>query len=93
MFGMAPWALSRLEPIFGEDVNVFRPERWLESEETNKSFEKVDVTYGSGYCVCLGKEIALMETYKSVVEVSGARLRLGMRNLLNGKYFDSFLEL
>jgi cytochrome P450 len=69
--GMAPWALNHSKAVFGEDESVFRPERWLESEEENKYYEKIDVTFGSGYCVCLGKNIALMETYKTVVEASG----------------------
>jgi cytochrome P450 len=67
---MAPWAASHSKEVFGEAVHVFRPERWLENEEKNKFWEKIDVTFGSGYCVCLGKNIALMETYKAVVEVS-----------------------
>lgn len=30
--GVNPWVSSRRRDVFGEDVNVFRPERWLEVE-------------------------------------------------------------
>jgi cytochrome P450 len=70
--GMAPWAVNHSKEVFGEDAHIFRPERRLENEEKNKYWEEIDVTFGSGYCVCLGKNIALMETYKTVVKVSSS---------------------
>jgi cytochrome P450 len=67
--GMAPWALGRRKETFGEDVEIFRPERWLENEGHRREWERSDVTFGSGAWVCLGKNLAMMEICKVVVEV------------------------
>jgi cytochrome P450 len=68
--GMAPWAVGRRREVFGEDVEVYRPERWIEAgEEGRREMEKADVTFGAGYCSCLGKNLALLEIYKGIVEV------------------------
>lgn len=34
------WVLHRDRDIFGEDADVFRPERWLEDEEEAKTMER-----------------------------------------------------
>jgi cytochrome P450 len=49
------WALGRNQDVFGEDVDTFRPERWLESREKCKAYEKADLTFGAGMTTCLGK--------------------------------------
>jgi cytochrome P450 len=67
--GMAPWALGRRKETFGEDVEIFRPERWLENEDRRREWKRSDVTFGSGSWVCLGKNLAMMEICKVVVEV------------------------
>lgn len=56
--------------MYGEDADLFRPERWLESEERSREWERMDVTFGAGYCSCLGKNVAMVEVCKVVVEVS-----------------------
>jgi cytochrome P450 len=67
--GINSWCIARNPAIYGEDVNVFRPERWLESEEQTKYYERVDISFGAGYTQCLGKNIAIMEIQKVVVEL------------------------
>jgi cytochrome P450 len=67
--GMAPWALGRRKETFGEDAEIFGPERWLEDEDRMRGWERSDVTFGSGAWVCLDKNLAMMEICKVVIEV------------------------
>lgn len=70
--GYAAWAVQRNKKVFGEDAEVFRPERWLES--SGKALELMmkahDYTFGYGKWGCLGKNVALMELDKVFFEVS-----------------------
>jgi cytochrome P450 len=66
--------VPRLKSIWGEDADVFRPERWLEAEAEGKERVKflntvIDLIFGGGKYQCLGKRIALMELNKILVEV------------------------
>lgn len=66
-------SMQRLPEIFGSDVDVFRPERWLEAEAdpARKALmtRAVDLNFGYGRWVCIGKHIAMMELNKIFVEV------------------------
>ncbi|RPA95918.1 cytochrome P450 [Choiromyces venosus 120613-1] len=66
-----PWPVCRDE-VFGEDVDSFRPERWLEEKDEKRlaKMEKtLDFVFGAGPHYCLGKQIAYVELYKSVAEL------------------------
>jgi len=65
--GMNPWVIGRNKEIFGEDADEFRPERWL--GENAREMEKYDFSWGYGSRVCIGKNIALVELYKVMVEM------------------------
>ena len=69
----AAWPLHHSKRLFGEDAEVFRPERWL-LEKDNKRLAEMNRTheliFGYGKYQCLGKSIALMEIGKAVYEVS-----------------------
>ena len=55
-------AIHKNKDVFGEDAEIFRPERWIEaSPERRRRMERSMITFGSGKRMCLGKEIALME--------------------------------
>jgi cytochrome P450 len=57
--------------IFGEDANLFRPERWLDGDpETMKSYNRAwEITFSVGRFSCLGNSIALTEVTKVLFEL------------------------
>ncbi|SPO06076.1 related to pisatin demethylase (cytochrome P450) [Cephalotrichum gorgonifer] len=69
--GCSPFGLSRNKEVWGEDANVFRPERWLEgtTEELREKEAALDLTFGHGKWQCLGKNIAYMELNKIFFEL------------------------
>lgn len=69
--GQAYLAIGRSKSIWGEDADVFRPERWIgrDAMEQAKMNGAIDSHFGGGKFSCLGKPIALMELHKSVFEI------------------------
>ena len=63
----------KVKEVFGEDADVYRPERWLEGEGTDAStlarMKRSMFQFGAGSRTCIGKNISLMETYKMVPSV------------------------
>ncbi|KAF2101842.1 pisatin demethylase [Rhizodiscina lignyota] len=65
--GCNAWVLHRRPEIFGEDVDVYRPERWLEASEAQlRDMKGTMFQFGAGARTCIGKNISLMEVYKLV---------------------------
>ncbi len=69
--GCSAWVIHRNKEVFGEDVEVFRPERWMvgegEGEERRvKEMSGVMLQFGMGSRTCIGKNISLLEIYKLV---------------------------
>ena len=64
-------ALTHNQKIFGDDVDTFRPERYLECEESERrAMERAnDILFGGGRWMCLGKTVALTELSKLAFEV------------------------
>lgn len=71
--GTSPFSIYQSKKIFGEDAELFEPERWLKETDPAKvayMASVVDLVFSSGKYLCLGKTVALMELNKVFVEVS-----------------------
>ncbi|KIV98824.1 uncharacterized protein PV09_09396 [Verruconis gallopava] len=65
--GCNAWVLHRRPEIFGEDVHMYRPERWINaSPEKLKEMKATMFQFGAGSRTCIGKNISLLEIYKLV---------------------------
>jgi cytochrome P450 len=75
--GCSAWVIHRRTEIFGDDVEDFRPERWLFDENKDKESEEkrikemsgIMLQFGMGARTCIGKNISLLEIYKLVPTV------------------------
>ncbi|KAG4435700.1 hypothetical protein IFR05_008812 [Cadophora sp. M221] len=68
--GCSAWTIHQSEKIFGPDVHLFRPERWLEgSEQAQANMNSCLFTFGAGARTCAGKNISYLEMYKLVPAV------------------------
>ncbi|KAK3317154.1 cytochrome P450 [Cercophora scortea] len=63
--------LQRNTAIFGEDVDVFRPERWLDADPAQRTVmvQTTEMVFGHGRWGCLGKPVAFVELNKIYVEL------------------------
>ncbi|KAF2676486.1 cytochrome P450 [Lentithecium fluviatile CBS 122367] len=67
--GVNPWAIHHNTEIFGEDVDVFRPERWLDSPEDRLELMRRNLfSFGAGPRKCIGMNIAMMQICKFISE-------------------------
>ncbi|KAK0639669.1 cytochrome P450 [Cercophora newfieldiana] len=74
-----PYILCRNRGVYGDDADVFRPERWLRAEgETEDAFagrlramNDADLSFGGGSRICIGKHMALMQAYKVIATLVG----------------------
>ncbi|MCJ1246209.1 hypothetical protein MMC30_003415 [Trapelia coarctata] len=68
---MNPWVINR-QPLFGDRVDDFIPERWLQgSQEGDAEYKKRmgqmkrgDLVFGGGTRACTGKYVSFLEMYK-----------------------------
>lgn len=67
--GYGGFSILRNKKIWGEDADVFRPERWLEGEGIKDLEQAWEVIFNAGRYQCLGKNVALMELNKVFVEL------------------------
>lgn len=68
--GCMPSAVHFNPVAFGEDAEIFRPERWLEADrETLRLMEAAHLGFSGGSRVCLGQHIAVMQMKKVVTTV------------------------
>ncbi|KAK6940714.1 Cytochrome P450 [Dillenia turbinata] len=72
-----PYAMGRLESLWGEDWNKFRPERWLERDPVTGKWVFVPrdpytyCVFQAGPRICLGREMAFLQMKKIVAGVVG----------------------
>ncbi|KAL1862070.1 hypothetical protein Plec18167_001150 [Paecilomyces lecythidis] len=56
------WVVHRDKATFGQDADIFRPERWLDSPEAQiKLMDRSMFQFGGGSRVCTGRHLALIE--------------------------------
>jgi len=70
--GNSPLAMHHSKEIYGEDAEVFRPERWVEEEDEErlgKMKSTNDLVFHYGRYRCLGESVAMMEFNKVFVEL------------------------
>lgn len=69
--GSAAFGVMRNPKIWGQDADLFRPERWLEADgEILQQMElNLELNFGYGKYQCLGKNVARIELNKVFVEV------------------------
>ncbi|KAI7751129.1 hypothetical protein M8C21_017626 [Ambrosia artemisiifolia] len=56
-----PYAMGRMERIWGQDAMEFKPERWIHDGEFKQESAYKYPVYQGGVRVCLGKEMSLVE--------------------------------
>lgn len=99
--GMNQWIISRNKDVFGEDVDSFRPERWLrapdgESQEEYEArlgrMKEADFSFGGGNRVCTGRHLAVCELLK-VTATLVARYDVSCRLLNWAVIFPAYMRL
>lgn len=67
VIGCHPTIVNHDRECFGEDADIFRPERWL-SDNTERviAMERASLGFGSGKRACLGRHIAELEIKKVI---------------------------
>jgi cytochrome P450 len=70
--GYSAYAMHHDKEIYGEDADVFRPERWFETDDAKLRIMATtnELIFGHGKFQCLGKRIAQVELGKLIFEVS-----------------------
>ncbi|KAK6079051.1 cytochrome p450 [Seiridium cupressi] len=64
--GGSPYVVNRDKNWFGDDAELWRPERWIVDDQEKKRLERGILTFGAGRRVCLGKALGLMEVKKLI---------------------------
>lgn len=64
------YTVQRDKAFYGDDAEEFKPERWLVSQKRSFELDAAQFTFGVGARICIGKDIATMEMYKLLPEVS-----------------------
>ncbi|KAK5111800.1 hypothetical protein LTR62_004720 [Meristemomyces frigidus] len=69
--GLCDASMTRNKAMFGQDSHFFRPERWLEADAARRIAYRrtVESIFGTGRFQCLGRHIAMMELFKTIVEL------------------------
>ncbi|KAI1853444.1 hypothetical protein JX265_012735 [Neoarthrinium moseri] len=69
--GMDVWGALRNTQFWGEDADLFRPERWLNLAEARFSsmVECLDLQFGYGRYQCLGRPLVFMKMNKTLPEL------------------------
>ncbi|KAL7601001.1 hypothetical protein Lser_V15G27142 [Lactuca serriola] len=75
MVSYHPYAMGRMESIWGENWMDFRPERWLEKDDTTEKMKfrakdsYIYPVFQAGPRICLGKDMAFLQMKRVVAGV------------------------
>jgi cytochrome P450 len=65
--GISPWVVQRDIAVYGEDAELWRPERWTEAgDKKRKRMDGAFLGFGAGSRTCIGKNISRLEMFKLV---------------------------
>ncbi|KAL3431394.1 cytochrome P450 [Aspergillus tetrazonus] len=65
--GVNPAVIHFDRNIYGDDADVFRPERWIEANaDEERAMDGCIMQFGMGPRTCLGKNISMCEIYKAI---------------------------
>lgn len=71
--GIASWSIFHNKAVYGEDADIYRPERWLRShrsdDQLNEMKRNLELLFGYGRFKCLGQNVAMMELPKVLFEL------------------------
>ncbi|KAI1262329.1 cytochrome P450 [Xylariaceae sp. FL1019] len=68
--GCMPQAIHQNKTVFGNDVDVFRPERWVtEDREALRLMESTHMGFSRGTRVCIGQHIAVLQMKKVIPSI------------------------
>jgi cytochrome P450 len=84
------YTVQRDKGFYGRDAEDFQPERWMQSEKRNIELEAAQFTFGIGPRMCLGKDVAKLEMYKLLPEVSVPPIAISQSVLLTCKIIRRF---
>lgn len=63
----APYLMHRRKELYGEDADIFKPERWEDGKLKNIGWGWLP--FNDGPRVCLGKDLALMEASYGIARI------------------------
>jgi cytochrome P450 len=64
------WGMLRRKEIYGQDADMFRPERFLVDQEQRQRMERnTELVFSYGRWSCAGKIVAFLELNKALVQV------------------------
>ncbi len=86
----AIYAICRSKEFWGDDADMFRPERWLEvdADRQQAMIQSEELVFSHGQFQCMGKGIAFMELNKVLPEV---RAYASSRFRVTGRAKDRWL--
>ncbi|EOA80982.1 uncharacterized protein SETTUDRAFT_124398 [Exserohilum turcica Et28A] len=63
------YVVQRNKDFYGADAEEYKPERWLQSQQRAYELEAAQFTFGTGPRVCVGKDVAILESHKLLPEI------------------------
>lgn len=82
----SPYTISRDRGLYGDDVDQFRPERFLDDPGLAARAARYDFVFGYGPRNCLGKTLSNFVLAKAVFQVSSISTPCALRAIRVNEY-------